>query len=419
MREPKNPQRMALVLSGGGVRGAYEAGVINYIRTQIHERHGGRKTFEVQCGSSVGAINTCFMASMAHQPFEQGQRLRFLWDHVDQDKIYKRHFGALGSLLSRTAKGISINLFNLHKKDQEKKGAAHFKGFFDTSPLPQYLHSIISFKDIGHNLKKGILAAVSVRATNVSTGRMELFIQKRPNVIYSGEYTHYDTRLSVVHVMASGAIPLIFPAVKVKHNYYIDGSLRLNTPMSPAIQLGAGKIMIIGLHHIYQPGEQYHHILVPNQEPSLGQIVGKVMNSFFLDRLQYDVEQLRRINRIIEWSEKVYGKDYLEKINHRLKEQGIKGDIANRGLKKMKVFQIFPSRDVSELFSECYEDTRKKEYFTTFEKMLFRLFDVDPGAGVDTLSYLAFMPNYIHQLLELGFHDAEAHREEIIEFLLS
>jgi NTE family protein len=412
--------RMALVLSGGGVRGAYEAGVIHYLRTQIPEKHGGLKTFKIQCGSSVGAINTSFMAAMAHKPLEQGKKIHYLWEHLQPDNIYKRDMTAIGSLLGRTAKGLSSNLLKFGFERSSTSHEVHFRGVFDTSPLPKYLESIIPFKNIRDNLNQAIIDAVSITATNVSNGQMELFIEKRPNVKYTGEYNHHMTQLDSHHVVASAAIPVIFPAVKINHQYYIDGSLRLNTPMSPAIQLGAKKIFIIGLHRVYQAGEQHPHHLPPDAEPSLSQVVGKVMNSFFLDRIQYDVEQLTRINRLIEWAEKVYGNDFLEQINKMIKSQGIKGDIANRGLTKLNVFEISPSQYVSEIFRECYEETVKsKTYFTAFEKMLFRLFDVDPSQGFDTLSYLAFMPNYIKRLLELGYYDAKAHRDEIINFLMS
>lgn len=416
----EQPQRLALVLSGGGARGAYEAGVIHYIRTALPDKALRGRNFEVQCGSSVGAINTCFMASHAHAPLEQGQKIYRLWKDLKQEQIYSRNLGALGSLLARTTKSIGFNLFNLNPfdPDRHRHALAHFKGFLDTTPLTKFLPSIIPFQNIAKNLKAHILSAVSVTATNVSTGRMELFIQKRPNVHYTGDYTHTLTELKATHIMASAAIPLIFPAVPIQDTYYIDGGLKLNTPMSPAIQLGANRIMLIGSHHIYQAGEKLMWTSPAHEQPSLGQLVGQIMNALFLGRLQYDMEQLGRINRLIDWSEKVYGADYLQKINAMLSQEGIRGDIANRGLKKIKVLHIFPSRDISELFARCYEDDKAiHKSFSAFEKMLLRLLDIDPVAGVDILSYLGFLPNYIKSLLELGFEDAAAHRDEILDFL--
>jgi NTE family protein len=417
----KISHRTALVLSGGGARGAYEAGVLHYLRTAIPPKLGGGHHFEVQCGSSVGGINICFMASMEHDPLQQGQKIYHLWRTLKQDQIYKRNIGALGSFLGRTTKGISLNLLKLNpfsSDPDKKKEEVHFRGFLDTSPLPEFLKRI-DFRQIGRNIKKGFLDAVTLTATNIAAGRMELFIEKKASVEYTGEYAHHLTELACEHAMASAAIPIIFPPVMVKNIYYTDGGLKLNTPMSPAIQLGASKIFIIGLHHHYHPGEQLMYAASPSAHPTLGQLVGQVMNALFLDRIQYDIEQLTRINRLVEWSIKVYGKDYLDKINNMLLKEGIRGDIANRGLRKLQVFNITPSKDIAELFAECYDEVGAKESFTAFEKMLLRLLDIDPKAGVDILSYLSFMPTYLKRLLALGYEDAEAHREQIIEFLMA
>ncbi len=413
-------RRTALVLSGGGARGAYEAGVIHYVRSQLTPKNGARRVFNVHIGSSVGAINTCFMASMADNLAEQGKMLYSFWKNLDQNKIYKRNITAITQLLGQTVKGVTMNLLRLNPFDLKNRPStsAHFHGFLDTSPLPKYLNQVINFKQIAANLKKGVIDAVSLTATNASTGFMELFIQKRPNVEYTGEYVHRFLELKSEHAMASAAIPLIFPPVKVGDIFYTDGGLKLNTPLSPAIQLGADKIMVIGLHRNYSMGEKpVRSLTPPGEHPSLGQLVGQIMNALFLDRIQYDVEQLTRINRMIAWSEKLFGKDYLSKINDMLIKEGIRGDIANRGLMKIRVLQINPSVDLADIFAESYHGKEAQHSFTAFEKMLLRIMDVDPAAGVDILSYLAFMPLYISRLLELGFEDAHAHRDEIIDFL--
>lgn len=415
----KHASKLALVLSGGGARGAYEAGVIHYIRSALTAREGGVRPFDVQCGSSVGAINTCLMASLADNPKEQGKRLNHLWENLDQDQIYTRNFKALTSFLARTARGLSSNLvsFNPFNPLNRKNEGVHFKAFLDTAPLPQFLNSKMDFSNIGKNIRKGALSAVSLTATNVSTGKMELFIQKKANLDYTGEYEHHMTELTASHAIASAAIPLIFPPVFIGENYYVDGGLRLNTPLSPAIQLGANRILIIGLHYLQKPNEKVAHVIKTGEPPTMGQLTGLVMNALFLDRIQYDIEQLTRINRMVEWSEKVYGKDYLGKINSMLAREGIRGDIANRGLKRIKVLEISPSQDISQIFLDCYHDPDTKNTFTAFEKMLLRVLDIDPTAGVDILSYLGFIPNYIRRLLELGFEDAAANHDKLVAFL--
>lgn len=409
----------AIVLSGGGARGAYEAGVIHYIRTALSPKQGAQKVFDIHCGSSVGAINTCFMAAYADDLYEQGKKIQMLWKNLDQDRVYRRNFAALTNLLGRTARGVTSNILNLNPLNLRKRSGegVHFRGFLDTDPLPEYLSTIIPFKRIGENIKSGHLKAVSLTATNISSGNMELFIQKRADLEYTGEYVHQNVELKSEHAMASAAIPIIFPPVIVGKTYYMDGGIKLNTPLSPAIQLGAERILVIGLHRRYNRGEQMVCTIAPSEHPTLGQMVGEIMNAFFVDRIQYDVEQLTRINRIIEWGEKTYGKDHLDRINEMLVESNIKGDIANRGLKKIKVLEVHPSVDMATIFSDCYHSPKARKHFTTFEKMLLRVLDIDPTAGVDILSYLSFMPFYIKRLLELGYEDAHSMRDQIENFL--
>ena len=122
--------RLALVLSGGGARGAYEAGVLHYVRSKLKPKEGGGVNFEIQCGSSVGAINTCFMAAHAQSPKLQGKKIYQIWKNLRREHIYKRNLGALSSLAGRTTKSMASNLLKIYSKGEKaKKAYAHFKGF--------------------------------------------------------------------------------------------------------------------------------------------------------------------------------------------------------------------------------------------------------------------------------------------------
>lgn len=418
---PHRKNHLALVLSGGGARGAYEAGVIHYIRTALPKKIAHKAVFEIQCGSSVGAINTCFMASMAHDLKKQGEDIFKLWNQIDQNRVYARNVKALVTTLTRSIRGVSHNIFTLNpfNLNVKKTSMAHFRGLLDTAPLPDYLESLIDYKKIKENIKKDRLRAVSLTATNSETGQMELFIQKQKKVNYVGDYIFHDVDLKVEHTMASAAIPIIFPPIKIGKTYYVDGGLRLNTPLSPAIHLGANRVMVIGLHH-RQGLRELPKVTIPDQEdhhPSLGQLVGLVMDALFLDRIEYDIKQSTRINSIIEWGMKVYGNDFLDKINHMLVEEGLSVDIGARGLKELDIFHMEPSVDISDIFSECYQKNHGEKDLNLFEKILFRFLDVDPVAGVEILSYLIFMPSYIKKLLDLGFEDARSKHDEILQFL--
>lgn len=374
--------------------------------TQARERN-----FDVLCGASVGAINTSFLAATAHNMAYQGRETRRLWEDVREEDIYRRDRKALMSFLSKTGRGITGNLFR--KTPQQ---GSHFNGFLDTTPFLPFIQKVIPWEMITKNVKAGLVKAVSIVTTNVFTGRMELFVEKAPEVEYTGEYLVHLERIMPIHVMASAAIPIVFPTVLINDVAYTDGGLRLNTPMSPAIQLGADTILVLGLHHHAKPGERVPFRGIKGRPAALGQVMGRVMNSIFLDRIQYDIEQLERINRIIDWGEMLYGSTFLKDMNDMLGKKRIRGDIANRGLKRIRVMRIRPSEDIGEIFAHCFRRGRDS-HFSSFEKFLVRFLDIDPNSGNDLLSYLAFMPEYLKKLLELGFEDARSHHQELTDLL--
>lgn len=415
--------KYGLVLSGGGARGAYEAGVLHFIRTEFARLYGKHIPFDILCGSSVGAINACYLASSAHDLTFQGNRIYEVWNNLKQEDVYRRDIFNFAKFISRSASGILRNLFykNDEKAAKNLKNRKHFKGFLDTKPLIPFLQNHISWKQISLNIKNNLLDAVSVTMTNVLTGKLELFIEKHPDTAYTGHYTWHDTKLEYYHAMASSAIPLIFPSVKVGPYYYMDGGVRANTPMSPAIQLGADKILVIGLHAEEESAEAHDHqfgMVKKNiPPPTMGTMVGKILSSIFLDKLDYDIEQMNRINRIIDWAEGCYGKDFLDKINRYLEKKRITGDVANRGLKKLSAMKIFPSVDVRDIFYDCVEKSNFfKKQLKSYERYMLRLMDVDLNSSTDFLSFIMFYPDYLHKLLELGYEDAKSHAEQLAEF---
>ncbi len=377
--------KLALVLSGGGARGAYEAGVLHYIRTMLPPQQRFRD-FDIHCGASVGAINTSFMVATEHDHAEQAVQLRYLWENVREENIYRRNLKALFGFLTKSSKGLLWKLLR-----GTVKGAPHFPGFLDTEPFLPFIRKVIPWKMITKNINAGRTQALSIVATNVFTGRMELFVQKNPSVDYNGDHVVHFTKILPEHARASAAIPVIFPTVLINGVAYTDGGLRLNTPLSPAIHLGADAILVIGLNHRAAPGEKVPTHGTRGEHAALGQVLGRVMNSVFLDKIQYDMEQLTRINRMIEWSEGIYGKHYLKDLNAWLAKKNIKGDVADRGLKKLDCLRIRPSQDIAEIFRHAFR-REQRQHLTAFEKFLIRFLDVDPTSGVDFLSYITFMP---------------------------
>lgn len=420
-------QNLALVMSGGGSRGAYEAGVIHYIRTQLPKHISQERRFDIISGSSVGAINACFLAASCHDLAHQGNQIYHIWRDLKQENVYKRDVLTFAKLFFQSLFGVTRNIFTRLKEDSDddlyKK---RFHGLLDTSPFVPFLKDHIPWGQISFNIQNKLIKALSISATNVRTGHPELFIEKAHDLPYTGTYKVHQTKIEVNHVMASSSLPILFPSVPIQGEYYADGGLRMNTPMSPAIQLGADRILVVGMHHkksfhTHDPAED--EISISNtaplmHHPSVGLLMGKMMSSIFLDNLSNDLEQMWRINRLIEWSEKVYGPEYIDQINDYLLKEGIKGDIATRGLKKLEAFQIFPSRDVRDIFMECVEGQNFfSKRLTTFERFLLKILDVDLKSGKDFLSYITFNPMYLQKLLELGFEDAKAKHDELVEFM--
>lgn len=401
--------KLALVLSGGGARGAYEAGVLHYIRTGLPP-HLRTRHFEIHCGASVGAINTSFMVATEHDLAYQARQIRVLWESVRQENIYRRNLTALLGFLSRSSRGV---IWKFLKGNVQ--GSPHFPGFLDTEPFLPFIRKVIPWKMISKNVNAGLVQALCLVATNVFTGRMELFVQKNDAAEYRGDNVVHFTKITPEHARASAAIPVIFPTVLINGVAYTDGGLRLNTPLSPAIHLGADAILVIGLNHRVARGEKVPTHGERGKQAALGQVIGRVMNAVFLDKIQNDMETLTRINRIIEWNEQLYGKNHLKDLNAMIRKKAIKGDIADRGLKKLHALRIRPSQDIAEIFRHTFPKIQKSQ-MSAFEKFLIRFLDVDPNSGVDFLSYISFTPDYLKKLLDLGYEDARAQHQNLVEF---
>src|SRR5262249_15267634 len=152
---------------------------------------------------------------------------------------YLRNLGAATHFLGSTVGGILRNFLTFNPFNLTRRRGPHFNSFLDTSPLRAFLKKTIPWDLVDKNVRQGSIEAIAINATNLRSVRHELFLQRKPSVQYQGHYQYYDVKLGVEHAMASAAIPIIFPAVKIEGTYYADGGLRLFTPMSPAIQLGA------------------------------------------------------------------------------------------------------------------------------------------------------------------------------------
>jgi NTE family protein len=405
---------LGLVLSAGGARGAYEAGVIHYLRTGL-PKNIRNKHFQIQVGASVGGINTLAMAALADDLPRQGELIKQLWLSLKPEKIYRRDLAAAFHFLNVSLGGILGNFLTFNPFKLAKRKTHRFNAFLDTRPLRAFLKKILPWENISRNILHGPVDGVALSATNIYSGQCEFFMQKKPGLRYRGNYITREVAIGLDHAMASAAIPIIFPSVKVGDYYYSDGGLRLFTPMSPAIQLGADRLVVVELRHKADlPQSKPSHRV---SEPTIAQQMGRLLNGVFLDRIKYDLAQLKKINGILDSGGELYGKDFLSRLNHKIQKCRDKGR-DGQGLRHIEVVEISPSEILSDIFRRWFHRLDQDKFkFTSFEKMMVKLMDIDPVSGEDLLSYLVFAPKYLRELFDLGYEDGRRKKTQLIEIM--
>ncbi|UCC74857.1 MAG: patatin-like phospholipase family protein [Gemmatimonadota bacterium] len=365
-----------LVLSGGGARAAYQVGVLSYLAEKAPE-----VSFPIIVGVSAGAINAAFLAGHRGSPADDLGALANCWTSLTSERVFDTNLSALGLSGARwvwTLGGGGTSL------------GPRVKGLVDTNPLREFLEAQLQVDGIEMNVAEGRLRALGLTATRYATGQTVTFVQ-------GGEGTPTwervrrcgrPTKISVDHVMASGSIPLVFPAVRVDGEYYGDGSIRQAAPLAPAIHLGAGRLLAIATRHT--PTLEEIRALATTGYPPPAQIIGTLFNTIFLDTLEGDAERLERINRLLE----------------ALPPRAPNPD----GLRPIKLFVVRPSRDLGALA----EDYRGK--LPRSLRFVLRGLGIHRVRGSELLSYLIFESGYIGRIMELGYEDALTQWDEIERF---
>ena len=383
---------MAVILSGGGARGAYEVGVMSYVLDSFARLRGGPPRIDILCGTSVGAINACFLAAHLQDPTLGVRRLVDLWCDLN--------------LASVLVFGLR-QAFTVHRVLMG--GGAETVGIFDVRPMAQLIEREIPWRAIARTLRRGHLSALSVSATEVGSGRTVIFMQTGPDgtlpTTAPPRTVIRGAHIGPLHALASAAIPILFPHVRIGRELFMDGGVRQNTPIAPALRLGATHVFAVGL------SREVRGLDVAGETPAPGAafLLGKILNAFLLDHIQSDFEILTRVNHLIEDGEAAFGPDFLTRINDLA---SARGRVPHR---RVESLVVRPSEDIGKL-AAAHVRSGGVRAGPLLARQLLNLVDVGVASEADLASYLLFDGPFARKLIELGRADAEARKHDIAKF---
>jgi NTE family protein len=404
--------RIGLVMSGGGARGAYEAGVLSYVFEEFPARLGNPVHFDIITGTSVGAVHACWVAATQDDQ-GAGRRLLEIWRSLSLEKVFP--VGAT-DMVRVPWRLLGLGPGSRWLPARAERAPDRLPGLFDTRWLESIVEQGTPWKNLRRNLDERRLHALAVAATEIATGRSVVFVDTgdgaRPQWPRDPFVIGRSARIGPAHALASAAIPLIFPAVRIDSAYYCDGGLRLNTPLAPALRLGADRVLVIGLR--YQRSAEEEDRIAGERVANYSSptyLVGKALNALLLDRVEYDVDRLRLFNAILEDGVKAYGPEFLDRINQPI--------VAMRSTPYRIVDNLFlrPSKDIGAIAAECLgHQSRSRSVSDWLSRNVVRYAGRGAVGEADLLSYLFFDRCYVDHLIELGRHDADQMSEQLVEF---
>lgn len=374
--------KTALVLSGGGARAAYQVGVLQALVEILPDDI--ENPFPIICGTSAGAINALAIAAHKGNFKSAVNSLAYVWQNLDIGQVYLHGWWDLFKGLGL----LGLSLFN------EGMGHRRPLSLLDNAPLWNLLGSVIHFENIAPAIASGKLHAVSISAMGYTSGHSVSFFQGHPDLHSWSRHRRSGvaTELRLEHLLASSAIPTVFPAVRINREYFGDGALRQLAPISPALHLGAESLFVVGVSGNRTAAKANRR--VPHRHsPSMGQIVGHLFNSAFVDALEGDLEHMQRMNELLK----------LIPEEVRL-QQGI-------ALRPVENMVISPSMPIDGIAG------RNVRYLPKSLRFFMRATgSTAKGGGATAASYLLFSKEFINELMELGREDTLAEAENIRQF---
>ncbi len=374
-------EKNALILSGGGARAAYQAGVLLAISEIVP---CSANPFPIICGTSAGAINALALAAHDGTFGEAAQDLSDTWRQLEVESVYKTGWSDLTGSLLRV-------LGSFFRQGSTQRRAL---GLLDNSPLRELLTGVIQFDNVARRIEKGALDAVCVTALGYASGESVSFFQGKESL--SGwrraRRVGAPSTLTVDHLLASSAIPAVFPAVPLNKEYFGDGAMRQLAPISPALHLGANRIFVIGVSHNRTKTRWYRPKRALQKPPSIAQILGQMFNSAFIDTLEGDLEHLERTNALLSL--------------------GNPSDFEHSEYRPVETLVISPSKPLDKIAGRRVRDLPKSLRF-----FLRAVGATASGGGASVASYLLFSHQYCNELMELGYQDANWEKSKIEDFL--
>lgn len=374
---PPDPRRTALVLSGGGARGAYQVGVLRGL-LDIGAISPRASTFPILAGASAGALNAGALAAYSDS-FEDGVRLlESIWAGMSHDQVFRTDLRALGATSLRWIRDLSFG---------GAVGRTSPKSLLDTAPLGDLLSDRLPLSRIGPNLDAGALDALAISATDLYTADGVLFVQGRGEgpLWQRGRWRIERTTIRAEHLLASSAIPIFFPSVQIGGHHFGDGSIRNTAPLSPAIQLGADRIVAVGVSR--------KHATVPvhtpeRRAPTVAQVAATLLDAVMLDAVETDIEHSERVNEGLV---------------------RMAAAAAGGTLRWIDVLWLTPSESIRLIAS------RHVDAIPVPVRYLMRGLG-DEASIVELASYLLFDAAFCRELLELGRRDVAGRADEIRRF---
>ena len=381
-------QKTGLILTGGGARAAYQVGVLQAISQILWEAgwRPARNPFDIICGTSAGAINATALACRADNFSEGVQKLLDVWENFRVDEVYRAD--SLGVLRSG-ARWLSLLSFGWLLR---KWRAAAPASLLDNTPLAGLLHRMLDLPRLDAALSDGLLHALAVTASSYTAGNHITFYQTAAEIEpwVRMQRIALQDQIGVEHLLASSAIPFIFPAVPLylsgRRDYCGDGSMRQLAPISPAIHLGASKVLVVGAGRLSEPPREGGQA----RYPSLAQIAGHAMSSIFLDSLAVDIERLNRINLTLS----LLPREHLEKTP----------------LKPVELLVIAPSERLDGIAAR-----HVRSLPAPIRTMLSGI-GATESRGSALASYLLFESSYTCELIALGKRDTHARKSDVLAF---